>query len=151
MCGLKVKSESRSLLSHGLYSLWNYPGHNTGVGSPSFLQGIFPTQVWTQVSHTAGWFFPAEPQGKPKSTGVGSLSLPQWIFPTQESNWGLLHCRRILYQLSYQGSPELWLTFSIFMEFKYNLSFASFPVCSFHVLRNLCSAQGFSTISLLLY
>ena len=24
---------------------------------------------------------------------------------TQESNWGLLHCRRILYQLSYQGSP----------------------------------------------
>ena len=94
---------------------------------------------------------PAEPQGKPKSTGVGSLSLPQWIFPTQESNWGLLHCRRILYQLSYQGSPELWLTFSIFMEFKYNLSFASFPVCSFRVLRNLCSAQGFSTISLLLY
>ena len=94
---------------------------------------------------------PAEPQGKPKSTGVGSLSLPQWIFPTQESNWGLLHCRQILYQLSYQGSPELWLTFSIFMEFKYNLSFASFPVCSFRVLRNLCSAQGFSTISLLLY
>ena len=24
---------------------------------------------------------------------------------TQESNWGLLHCRWILYQLSYQGSP----------------------------------------------
>ena len=22
-----------------------------------------------------------------------------------ESNWGLLHCRRILYQLSYQGNP----------------------------------------------
>ena len=25
------------------------------------------------------------------------------VFPTQESNWGLLHCRRILYQLSTQG------------------------------------------------
>ena len=25
------------------------------------------------------------------------------VFPTQESNWGLLHCRQILYQLSYQG------------------------------------------------
>ena len=45
----------------------------------------------------------AEPQGKPKNTGVGSLSLLQQIFPTQESNRGLLHCRQVLYQLSYQG------------------------------------------------
>ena len=55
---------------------------------------------------------PAEPQGKPKNTGVGSLFLLQRIFLTQESNWGLLHCRRILYQLSYQGSPDiitLWI------------------------------------------
>ena len=29
------------------------------------------------------------------------------IFPTQGSNPGLLHCRRILYQLRYQGSPYL--------------------------------------------
>ena len=36
---------------------------------------------------------------------MGSLSLLQWIFLTQESNQGLLHCRKILYQLSYQGSP----------------------------------------------
>ena len=48
---------------------------------------------------------PDEPQGKPKNTGVGSLSLLQRIFPTQKSNWGLLHCRQILYQLSYEGSP----------------------------------------------
>ena len=48
---------------------------------------------------------PSEPSGKPRNTGVGSLTLPQGIFPTQESNWALLHCRRILYQLSYQGSP----------------------------------------------
>ena len=46
----------------------------------------------------------AEPQGKPKNTGVGSLSLLQWIFLTQELNQGLLHCRWILYQLSYQGT-----------------------------------------------
>ena len=46
---------------------------------------------------------PAEPRGKPRNTGVGSLSLLQRIFLTQESNWGLLHCRQILYQLSYQG------------------------------------------------
>ena len=28
------------------------------------------------------------------------------IFLTQESNWGLLHCRQILYQLIYQENPE---------------------------------------------
>ena len=39
-----------------------------------------------------------------QNPGVGSLSLLQWIFPTQESNQGLLHCRQILYQLSYEGS-----------------------------------------------
>ena len=49
---------------------------------------------------------PAEPQGKPKDTGVGSLYLLQHIFPPQELNQGLLHCRWILYQLSYQGSPK---------------------------------------------
>ena len=48
---------------------------------------------------------PAKPQGKPKNTGVRSLSLLQQIFPTQKSNRSLLHCRRILYQLSYQRSP----------------------------------------------
>ena len=43
--------------------------------------------------------------GQPKNTGVGSLSLLQRILLTQESNQGLLDCRWILYQLSYQGSP----------------------------------------------
>ena len=42
---------------------------------------------------------PAEPQGKPKNTGVGSLFPLQRIFLIQESNWGLLHCRRILYRV----------------------------------------------------
>ena len=35
---------SDSLQPHELYSPWNSPGQNTGVGSLSFLQGIFPTQ-----------------------------------------------------------------------------------------------------------
>ena len=46
------ESESESLSSvvsdalqpHGLYSPWNSLGQNTGVGSLSFLQGIFPSQ-----------------------------------------------------------------------------------------------------------
>ena len=41
-----------------------------------------------------------------QNAGAGGLSLPQGIVPTQEKNRGLLHCRWILYQLSYQGSPE---------------------------------------------
>ena len=60
---------SNSLRPHGLHSPWNAPDQNTGVGS---------------------------------------LSLLQQIFPTQESNWSLLHCRRILYQLSHQGSVFLY-------------------------------------------
>ena len=35
---------SDSLWPHGLYSKWNSPGQNTGVGSLFLLQGIFPTQ-----------------------------------------------------------------------------------------------------------
>ena len=67
-------------------------------------QGIFPTQGLNPgLSHLQADSLPAEPQGKPQNTGVGSLSLLQQIFPTQERYQGLLHCRRILYQLSYQG------------------------------------------------
>ena len=61
--------------------------------------GIEPRSPALQVDS-----LPAEPQGKPKYTGVGSLSLLQRIFLTQELNQGLLHCRWMLYQLSYQGS-----------------------------------------------
>ena len=38
-----------------------------------------------------------------KNTGVGCHFLLQGIFLTQGSNLGLLHCRQILYQLSYKG------------------------------------------------
>ena len=49
----------------------------------------------------------SEPPGNPKNSGVGSLYLLQGIFLTQESNQGLLDCRRILYQLSYEGAQSL--------------------------------------------
>ena len=41
------------------------------------------------------------------NTGVGCHALLLGIFPSQGSNPGLPHCRRILYQLSHQGSPQL--------------------------------------------
>ena len=75
------------------------------MGSLSFLQGIFPNPgIEPRYPTLQVDSLPAEPQGKSKNTGVGSLSLLQGIFPTQELNWGLLHSRQILYQLSYQGS-----------------------------------------------
>ena len=44
------ETESRSVVPnslrpYGLYSPWNSPGQNTGVGSLSLLQGILPTQA----------------------------------------------------------------------------------------------------------
>ena len=55
-----MKNESCSVMSnswwpHGLYSSWNSPGQNTGVGSCSFLQGIFPTLVLNSgIPHCRG-------------------------------------------------------------------------------------------------
>ena len=51
---------------------------------------------------------PAEPQGKPKNTGVGNLTLLQRIFPILELNQGLLSCRQIFYQLSYQTVQQTY-------------------------------------------
>ena len=45
------------------------------------------------------WDFPG------KDIGVGHHAFLQGIFPTQGSNLGLLHCRQILYWLSYKESP----------------------------------------------
>ena len=54
-----------------------------------------------------------------QKTQVGSLSLFQGIFPTQESNQGLLHCRWILCQLSYEGSsPRLKTQGNLIAYFK---------------------------------
>ena len=75
-------SESHSVMSsslrpHGLYRPWNSPGQNTGVGSLSLLQGIFPTKG---------------------------------------SNPGLLHCRQILYQVSLNRSPILFISLYIMVQ-----------------------------------
>ena len=147
---------SDSLRPHGLHSPWNFPGQNTGVGSCTLLQGLFPIQggnpglppcrwILYQLSHKgsprildwvaypffrgssqprdrtgvsciAGRFFTSwanrEANSSGQNTGVSSLSLLQRIFPIQGSNWGLPHCRQILYQLSYQGSPYTLLATS---------------------------------------
>ena len=68
-----------------------------------FSRGSSQPRNQTQVSRIAGRFFTN--WEKSKNTGVGSLSLLMQNLLTQESNQGLLHCRRILNQLSYARSP----------------------------------------------
>ena len=81
-----------------------------GIGYPlQYLWAFLVAQLVKYPPALQEDFSPAEPPGKPRNTGVGSLSLLQGIFPTQESNYSLLHCRQILYQLSYQGSPLFFL------------------------------------------
>ena len=72
-----------------------------------------------------------------QTTGVGSLSLLQGIFPTQGSNPGLLHCRKILYQLNHKGSPRIleWVAYP----------FSSRSSWSRNLTRVSCIAGGFFT------
>ena len=60
-----------------------------------FSRGSFQPRDQTQVSHIAAGFF---------TSHKGSPRILEWA--AQESNRGLLHCRRILYQLIYQESPK---------------------------------------------
>ena len=53
-----------------------------------------------------------------KNTGVGCHALLQGIFPTQGLNPGLPHCKWILYQLSYQGSPNHHVYLDLFCDWK---------------------------------
>ena len=65
------KSESRSVVfnssrAHGLCGPWNSPGQNTGVGSLSLLQGIFPTQRSNPgIPHCRQIFYQLRHKGSP--------------------------------------------------------------------------------------
>ena len=75
--GEKEKSESGSVVSnslrlHGLYSLWNSPGQNTGVDSCSLLQGIFPTQGSNpDLPHCRRILYQLSHKGSPR--------IPEWV------------------------------------------------------------------------
>ena len=72
------------------WSGWLFPSPE-GIPNP----GIKPRSPTLQADS-----LPSDPPGKPQNTRVGSLSLLHQIFLSQESNWSLLHCRWILYQLN---------------------------------------------------
>ena len=75
-----------------------------------------------------------------KNTGVICHVLHQGIFPTQGSNPGLLHCRWILYQLSYQGSPYFPDILTAYLNRKWNLiCWLRYTFFYLHVIRFLFS------------
>jgi len=72
--------------SHGLYNPWNSPGQNTGVGSSSLLQGIFPTQGSNPVlPHCRRFLYQLSHQGNPRILEWVACPFSRGIFPTQES------------------------------------------------------------------
>ena len=68
---------SDALRTHGLlYSTWNSPGQNTGVGSCSLLRGIFPTQGLNPgLPHFRWILYQLSHQGSPFNMGFEDLVL----------------------------------------------------------------------------
>ena len=87
---------SDSLRPHGLYSPWNSPGQNTGVGS--LLQGIFPTQGSNPgLSHCRWIFYQPSHQGSPR--------ILEWVAYPVSSVSSRPASQADSLPLSYQGSP----------------------------------------------
>ena len=108
----------------GLYSPWGCKDPDTTVHLSTvcssldwkFLTYRFAVKVKLKVTQSCPTL--CYPMGctvysPGQNIGVASHSFLQEIFPTQGSNPGLLYCRWILYQLSYQGSPRIqeWVTY----------------------------------------
>ena len=77
------ESESHSVVSdslrpHGLYSPWNSPGQNIGVGSLALLQGIFPTQgLNSDLLYCRQILYQLSHQGSPCGWPLGKLVWPK--------------------------------------------------------------------------
>ena len=105
------ESESHSVVSdslepHGLYNPWNSPGQNTGVGSPSLLQGIFPIQGSNSGLPNCRWIlYQVSHKGSPRI--MEWVALPSYRGSSQPRNWTRVSCiaGRFFYQLSCQRSP----------------------------------------------
>ena len=67
----------------------------------SLSMGFSRQEYWKPARLLCPWDSPG------KNTVVGCHFLLQRIFLTQESNPGLPHCRQMIYQLSYEGSPPI--------------------------------------------
>ena len=82
---------SDSLPPHGLYSPWNSPGQNTGVGSLSLLQGIFPTQGLNPgLPHHGQILYQLSHNGSPRI--LGRVTYPFSRGSSWPRNWTEVSC-----------------------------------------------------------
>jgi len=122
-------------------SPWNSPGQNTGVGSSSLLQGIFPTQGSNPgLPHLGQILYQLSHQGSPLThpymTTRKSMSLSKlWELVTDREAW----CAGV------HGVTESWTRLSnrielnsytgrvpLFKKFSHNMNF-----CIFQILKQL--------------
>ena len=102
----KVKKKSHAHLNSCRKSIWLIQlVLMTKVLSKSEVIGKWKVKVMSG-SLSPPWTLYSPWNSPGQNTGVSSLSFLQRIFPTQGWNPGLLHCRRILHQLSHKESPK---------------------------------------------
>ena len=79
-----------SLPPHGLYSPWNSPGQNTGVGSLSLLQEIFPTQGSnSDLPHCRCILYQLSHKGSPLNAYKQSVYCFTW--GKHQAYWFIIH------------------------------------------------------------
>ena len=127
--GGEPESETHSVMSHslqprGLCGPWNSPDQNSGVGSCSLLQGIFPTQrLNTGLPHCRWILYQLSHQGSPRilervtylfssrsswprnQTGVSCIAgrfFTSWV--TRETSYRADHVKNQVQDLNYKGS-----------------------------------------------
>ena len=99
---------SRSLRPRGLYSPWDSPTQNTGVGSLCLLQGIFPTQgsnhkgsprilEWVAYPFSSGSSWPRN------RTGVSCIT------GTFFTNWAMREAPCFYYRLAFRTLGPFWI------------------------------------------
>ena len=74
---------SNSLRTHGLYSPWNSPGQNTGMGNLSPFQGIFPTERSKPgLPHCRWILYQLSHKGSPE-INMGPMQSITWILESE--------------------------------------------------------------------
>ena len=108
-----------------------------------YSRGSSQPRDQTHVSHIAGGFFTNIATRKFKNIAVSSLSLLQRILPSRKSSRSLLHCRWILYQLSYQESSYYlcWRTNNRGIKKKKKKHLCLYLLCYLNYVISLLNSQ----------
>ena len=107
---VKVTQLSSDSLWRGLYNPWNSPGQNTGVGSLSLLQGIFPTHGLNPgLSHCRWILYHMSHKGSPKAIGSEqTMKHPQEKTKAESTKPTCMQERSKIETMRQKGKPFVW-------------------------------------------